>query len=455
MVKQFQKEVARLKKQNKPDYNSDRIQVTTKVEVNPEFLLKHSNLLNWKEHPKRQLDYLADMIKNEVGWAGSALFCANTDRMLDGHGRAIMACKEQLSSMPVEIGWYTKEQGDEILASLDTSNQMSSVDGNALKSLTESIIEKKKKKKGKKPSLSMFADVHGYAKRVSEERKDKIGIHKSRRSLSRIISGKNEAKTDNRESGTDYQELYDKEVRHDLIFPSTTNTFGIPDLVESKLYTDVDLLPNFTYDKSGKSLLSDSFYCQGSRPFDSSNHLKPIGGFLGMYCEDGTMQKYYREPVKWMCSLQDERWHAVFEPDYSTYWEWPFAQRLWSVFRSRWCCRFWQEHGIRTIPILRRTNNFDKDVWMFYSLPDNTPIAAMQLRMGGKKNTSNPDYWSNIGQVLEFMFQEKGLKHVLFHCKPDYLKYVMGKIPDGLKYSFVTPYMDKRRELLEGRKKNK
>ena len=232
----FKKEVKRLKTQKSPDRNSDGIAVTVRVHVCPKYLLNHSNVLNWKDHPKRQLEYLADQITNNVGWAGAALYCANTDRMLDGHGRAIMSANENLSSMPCDIGWYTKEQGDEILASLDPSGQMSSVDGNALKSLTEAVLSKRKSGKKDSPILSMFADVHGYAKRIAEEKKDRINIQKSRRSLSKILTGKKSTTPNEKESGSNVSDgLYETIAKDDLIFPSKGNTFGIPDLLESKL----------------------------------------------------------------------------------------------------------------------------------------------------------------------------------------------------------------------------
>lgn len=454
MVKEFKAEVTRLKKQKKPDFNRDNIQTTCRVDVAPSYLKQFSNILNWKDHPERQMEYLADSIMNNVGWAGAALFCANTERLLNGHGRVKMGCDNKLQSMPCDIGWYTKDQGDEILASLDPSGQMASIDGNALKSLSESVISNRMKSK-KSPFLSMLRDVHGHAKSVAEDKKKKIGIQKSRRSLNAIIGGKTKVSANNKETGTDNDVLYDRVVREDLIFPSKSNSFGIPDLLESKLYDNLDLLPVNTYDKSGNSLQHDHYYCHGSRPFDSQHHLKPEGGFLGFYCEDKYFEKYYREPARWLNALHDEKWYALIEPDYSTYWDWPLAKRIWSVYRSRWVCRFWQEHGIPVIPILRRTEDIEQDQWLYSSLPEKTPVAAMQLRMGGKKNTSNPKYWNGVGAVLDYAVNNLGLEHVLFHSEESYLKYVLGKIPNGLKYTFVTPYITKRRDIINARKRNK
>ena len=54
--------------------------------------------------------------------------------------------------------------------------------------------------------------------------------------------------------------------------------------------------------------------------------------------------------------------------------------------RSRWCARYWQQLGMFIIPCIRRTNDIERDKWIYSSLPEETPVGAMQLRMGNAKN---------------------------------------------------------------------
>jgi hypothetical protein len=442
--KEFKEVVAQLKKLKGMPKNRDGIYTTIRTEVDPQEIKDKVNKKNWKLHPRRQLDYVGGSIK-EHGWATIPIYCANTDRLIDGHGRLSISLQKEYKFMPIDVGWWTEDEGDTLLLSLDTSGNMSSVDGNALMSLTEASLKRALKgEQTDKPKIGLLSDVHSFAKSIAEKKRDKIAIRPSKKSPKKIIGDNTRVKKDDRESIADHDHLYYKELREDITFPSTGNELGLPDLIRSKLYTAQDYLPVDTFDRSGSSLLSRNYYCEGSRPFDSRNHLKPAGGFLGFFTEDETFEKYYREPARYVERLVDEQWNAVVEPDFSTYWDWPFAKRLWSVYKSRWVARYWQELGINIIPIIRRSNDLERDKWMYDSLPE-TPVGFMQIRMGGKKNSANPSYWAGIGAVLHYVQQNRGLQFVLFYGPSTLEKYILGKIPEGMKYRMVTPFINKRR----------
>lgn len=424
--------------------NADDVSVTVRTNVDPVVLAEHANNLNWKDHPKRQKNYIKDSVK-DAGWVKSAIFCANTMRMLDGHGRTETAIEEGYTSVPVDIGWWTVEQGNVLLASLDPMTQMSTVDANALQSLTLATL---KDRKGKRKKVSMLKDVNAFAKNILDKKKDRLGIRQSKRSIDKLIGSSETTTRDKRERETDNDQLYDTALRDDLLFPSETNAFGIPDLLPSKLYTDT-ILPTGTFARDGSPLLDSMFYCHNSRPFDSANHLKPIGGFLGFYCDDKAFESVYSRAAHNAERLVDEKWTAILEPDFSTYWDWPYAKRLWSVYRSRWCARYWQQLGMSIIPIIRRTNDLKRDEWLYSSLPEEVPIAAMQLRMGGKKNTQSEQYWNGVGAVLKYMVEKKGLKHVMFHGGKNLEKYVTGFLPKKLEYTLVIPFIDARRKSMK------
>ena len=423
--------------------NVDGVCVTIRTEVNPNEIKNNTNKLNWKTHTPRQLEYVGSSINNN-GWLGQLLYCANTDRLLNGHGRLKNALNEGYRSVPVDVGWWSEEQGNEILASLDPTGSMASVDGNALNSLTEMIL-KQQKGKPKTSKTAMFKDVNSFAQQILDNKKDNIQIRKSKRSLKKIIEESTKSKTDERESISNNDYLFETERREDLLFPADSNIYGVPDLLSSKLYSDISFLPEGTFSRSNESLLSTMYYCQGSRPFDSWNHHKPQGGFLGFFTEDHLFEKYYNNPGRWLERLLDEKWKAVVEPDYSTFWDWPFALRLHSIYRARWCARYWQESGgIDVIPMLRRSDNVERDKWMYDSLPEDLPVAFMQLRMGLSTTKKDPDYWRRIGAVLAYVNDTHNLGTVLFYANPSIEKYVVGKVPLGLDYRFVMPYVDAR-----------
>lgn len=446
-VARFLDVVAELKKAGEGPTDSDGARVTVRCEASPSELVGKENALNWKKHTQRQLDYVGESI-DERGWARNLLYCANTDRILDGHGRLKDAVERDRKSVPVDVGWWTEEEGDELLASLDPTSNMASVDGNALSSLTELNLKRRlKESKGRaSKTVEMMRDINSHANSVAERLRDQIAIRQSKKSVRKIIGDTSKTKRDKRTADTDHHDMYHVELREEVTFPSQSNDLGIPDLLPSKLWTNLDLLPTDTFDRSNNSLLHDFYYCEGSRPFDSDRHQKPEGGFLGFHCEDKLFEKYYKKPAENAERLIDDQWYAIVEPDYSTYWDWPFAKRLWSVFRARWCCRYWQELGQTIIPLIRRSNDLERDTWLYSSLPEKIPVGQMQLRMGGKKNFNDPNYWNGIGAVLDFCVEHNGLEMILFYGGKNLEKYVKGKLPGKLQYRFITPFINKRRK---------
>ena len=427
--------------------NDDGIHVCIDVEADPKELEGKENPLNWKYHPTRQLDYISASIE-EDGWIGKPTYCANTDRLLDGHGRLKRALERDYKSIPVQVGFWNKEQGDLILAKYDNMGRMASVDANALSSLTEAALKKvkgkKKMEKGDMPKLGLLKDVHSYAQSIIERKTDKINIRHSKRSVKDIIDNITGTDKDHRVTGTDNEEMYDLYLREDIIFPCKGNQFGIPDLLESKIYTDQTDLPTDTFARKNKTLRENWFYCQGSRPFDSERHIKPVGGFLGFFTEDKCFERCYNDSSNYAEQLLHEKWTAIVEPDYSTYWDWPFAKRLWSVYRARWCCRYWQQMGMNIIPMIRRTNDLERDKWLYTSLPRKMPIGMMQVRMYGKITVHDKQYWRNLGASLEFCQEHNGLEFVLLYGNNSFEKYILGRLPSGMKYRFVVPYINRK-----------
>src|SRR5690349_16679806 len=61
------------------------------------------NPLNWRKHPKGQLDALKGVLRDDdVGWAGALLFNERTKRLVDGHGR--LKAVKPTDYVPVLVG---------------------------------------------------------------------------------------------------------------------------------------------------------------------------------------------------------------------------------------------------------------------------------------------------------------------------------------------------------------
>ena len=93
--------------------------------------------------------------------------------------------RKEYKSIPVDVGWWSKEQGDVLLASIDPSTQMATVDANALQSLTLSNL-KNLVGKGKKDQLAMMKDVNSFANGILKGKKDHINIRQSKKSLKNL-----------------------------------------------------------------------------------------------------------------------------------------------------------------------------------------------------------------------------------------------------------------------------
>lgn len=89
------------------------------------------NPLNWRKHPKRQLEGLAAALER-VGWAGALLYNERTGRLIDGHARRELRPGEKA---PVLVGSWDEAQEREILATLDPLGAAAGVDPEALEVL--------------------------------------------------------------------------------------------------------------------------------------------------------------------------------------------------------------------------------------------------------------------------------------------------------------------------------
>jgi hypothetical protein len=95
------------------------------------------NPLNWRKHPKPQLDALRGAL-DDVGWAGAALLNEANGHFVDGHARRDIAI-ERSEPLPVLIGSWTEAQEREILATLDPIAAMAEADAERLDELLHGV----------------------------------------------------------------------------------------------------------------------------------------------------------------------------------------------------------------------------------------------------------------------------------------------------------------------------
>ena len=182
-----------------------------------------------------------------------------------------------------------------------------------------------------------------------------------------------------------------------------------------------------------------------SRPFTSPD--KRDGGTLGFFTEDYRFKRAFDTPSDFYGdSIAENDWTAVVEPDYSAYGDWPYAVRLWSLYKSRWCCRFWQELDVAIIPQIFTSFDFSKDPERLYeTLPKNIPVMATQCRVMSSRPA---DHWPNFFKSLDLACNIINPGHIIIYGGLEHEKSLQGELPKGPDYTLIQSYASARRDLM-------
>lgn len=93
-----------------------RSRIVGEGEVEPDQLL--ANPLNWRKHPKHQLQALEGLL-GQVGWVQRVIVNRTTGHVVDGHARVELALRRSEPSVPVLYVELSEEEERLVLASLD------------------------------------------------------------------------------------------------------------------------------------------------------------------------------------------------------------------------------------------------------------------------------------------------------------------------------------------------
>lgn len=108
------------------------------VWVHRDDLEQRKNPLNWRKHPKRQMEALENTLEQN-GWAGACLFNTKTGNLIDGHARTEVDFKNMPPWVPVLVGEWEPEQEKHILLTLDPIAAMADEDARMLKALVDDV----------------------------------------------------------------------------------------------------------------------------------------------------------------------------------------------------------------------------------------------------------------------------------------------------------------------------
>jgi hypothetical protein len=403
------------------------------------------NPKNWRVHTQRQRSTY-NAFKEKYGFLAFPIYNLKTSRLLDGHMRVEEAIKEKREHIYVILKYLEEHEENEVLATFDNIGLLAKRDNEALKALTKATQENLKKITSvtDQKLAQLTKDLHSVAESDNAPSvllpQSKSKVRKPKEILK--ADSDDDAESD---EAVEYEELgdytppnndpiIDTFINGDVFFEGTS-WLDIPQLDPNKLSAPEDA-PSRTYVRD--SYGSDAYFCVSSGPFEEG---EPIGT-LGFYTEDHRFEDAYRNPESFAEFLQQLDPTAVLTPDFSTYAEWPTVLSLYSLYRSRWCGRFWQELGFNIIPSLQNLRTKEDTItYVLETLPD-SPVLALQCRK------------SDIEGLIDY------IKMVVSVCKPQVLvlyggeekqKYLHGYLPKKVEYRYLMQYTEKRRR---NRKRN-
>lgn len=122
---------------------------------------------------------------------------------------------------------------------------------------------------------------------------------------------------------------------------------------------------------------------------DSTRGLDFARAVVAFYVEDKRFESVWNDTAGHIQPIVNKHTYGMISPNFSCYYDFPAALRMWNVFRSRWIARYAQEAGLRVMPDI---SGSPEDVeWIFDGIEKGTPVAIQfhreQKEHADKKNT--------------------------------------------------------------------
>jgi ParB-like chromosome segregation protein Spo0J len=97
-----------------------------------------ANPLNWRVHPKEQVDALEGLL-SQVGWVQRVIVNKRTGNVVDGHARVALALRRGEAALPVLYVDLSEEEERLVLAAIDPIGGMAGRDDDMLAQLLDGL----------------------------------------------------------------------------------------------------------------------------------------------------------------------------------------------------------------------------------------------------------------------------------------------------------------------------
>ncbi len=406
-----------------------------------------ANEKNWRVHSRRQRQaYQA--LKSKVSWAGACLMNETTGRLLDGHMRVDEAIKNNEPLVPVLVGSWTEEQENLILQQLDPIGALASTNADALASLA-AANEKQFKSMADENSRKLAQLSQDLQEAMQNDMKGPLipqskAIRKPKEEVP--IKDKVDEEDAVYTPPQDKQHLIRETIDDDVRFPSfDTRLIPVPLQIPSlqlEWIAPVEALPTQTFNRSRSqdTTIPTTYFCISSVPWPDDRD----GGVLGFFTEDYRFEHVWNFSANFAEELLEDEWAAICAPDFSTYDDITFPEKLWAVYRSRWCARYWQGLSMFVIPTIQYMQIGSADMTKAISvdtLPDGCPTIAVQTR-------SLTDY-EGFADIINYAVETKGVQGVLIYGGEEKKKYIHGHLTTNAQMVYLPSFMASRRKALK------
>ena len=125
--------------------------------------------------------------------------------------------------------------------------------------------------------------------------------------------------------------------------------------------------------------------------------------WVHFFTDDFRFEKYWNKPWDGLKVLQ--QYAGCTMPDFSMYADWPLAINMWQVYRTNWLGRFWQEHGVKVIPVVRgQMTKAHEAEYTLAGHPKGMPFSIMHFT--NRTPESDASYYDGLRRAIQIIEPE-------------------------------------------------
>ena len=233
------------------------------------------------------------------------------------------------------------------------------------------------------------------------------------------------------------------------IFPST-NMWGIPDLDPEMMSEQV---PDTVFVRQESIEPASTLFIWRQVPMKDLERAR--GGVLGFYVWDVAFEDVWNAAPYLTETLLKQAWGSVISPNFSCFRDDPLAVQLFRIYQNRWCNRYWQKAGIKTICDIdwgdQRTHEYS-----VMGVPHSPPVISIQCQNTNTYgDVSKEENRAAFTQGLAAVVEQLKPQHVLLYAGLYHKDWLEKEIPHGPKYIWLDSWIQSRRALMGFKEREK